>query len=429
MLVIKLILSFILLLINRSNWYLSFLLLLANPLVPIIYSYIISNNYFIGSNDIMTNSIGLAIYATEKTYLYAYDKINTWYNQPQIKDNFFMKMAISCLFFVYKCLKYIDDAFKSYMIKQIINAIKFISFNAVLYIKSNPEQLQKVLNQTGRPIDAKFICSMIPDPYLLSESLNTNSLQTAYENDMKKLNKENNLKQTQSDQTPNQSTDQKETSKISEENIDTNKQALNTQIPLDQEKFADPMYQMPFFATNFLLQNPSSLINLSKSIKTTIEQSNKQNTLNQTKQVDNQTNQINMHQLTTVMQSNIKFINSVKEVLSDENVKSALKSESNKTNISYSDIEQQIKDTEQQINLFLLKCTKNKKKESRNNKLNSILSEIKSDNAKSDSAKADYDNSEETKSENNIELSTDSERNSSSNSDEFHIVDQMQPVD
>ena len=289
---------------------------------------------------------------------------------------------------------------------------------------------------------------MIPDPYLLSDSLNTNSLQTAYENDMKKLNKENNLKQTQSNQTsdqltnqptdqptdqiPNQLSNQKENSKNSEP---------NAQIPLDRAKFADPMYQMPFFAANFLLQNPSGLMNLSKSIKTTIEQSNKQNTLNQINQTNqiNQKNQIDMHQLTAVMQSNIKFINSVKEVLSDENVKSALKSESNKTNISYADIDQQIKDIEQQINLFLLKCTKSKKKESRNNKLNNLLSEIKSDNAKSDSAKldsaksnsakSDNDNSEDTKSENNIELSTDSERNSASNSDEFNIVEQIQPVD
>ena len=62
MLVIKLILSIVLLLINKSNWYLSFLLLLANPLLPIIYSYIISSNYFLESNDVMTNSMGLAIF-------------------------------------------------------------------------------------------------------------------------------------------------------------------------------------------------------------------------------------------------------------------------------------------------------------------------------------------------------------------------------
>lgn len=438
MLVIKLILSITLLLINKSNWYLSFALLLSNPLLPIIYSYIVSSNYFLGSNDIMTNSMGLALYGLEKACLYAYAKINDWFEQPNIKDNFFMKITVSCLFFIYRCLKYIDDVFKAFIVKQIINVIKFITFNAILYVKSNPEQLQKILNQSGRPIDAKFICSMIPDPYLLSESLKTNSLQNAYDNDIKKINEQSNPTNEQSTVQSTQSNTQNEQAQT-EQNKSFDQTNSTDKINLANQ--IDPMYQMPFFATNFLFQNPnnlSSMLNLSKSIKNTIDQTNKNNSNEETEKSTN-VEQINLHQVTNVMQSNIKFINYVKELLLNENVKLALQTDP----MICLNLENKIKETEQKINLFLIKCKKQQKENKTNktdkndqsniNKFN-LLSEIKSDNKNKiqiSENKANTTNQINIANQSNATdqtISSDNET-SRSNSDEFHIVDQIEPVD
>jgi len=354
---IRFIFSLILFLFNRSNIYLSLLLLLFNPLINFLYSNIKSNNYYISSNDILIYSIGQIIYIYETIFIISKNKLNIVYNKYQ--TNIIISSIVDFFYYIYRTLYNINETIKNYISKKIICLIKFITFYCIKCIKNNPDKLQQIINSLSskNKFNAHLIASIIPDPYLLDESINNGKINKAYEEDLNKIkiNTQNFVINSEEDLNKNEANIQ-ESVINSEEDQKQAKKLNNT----------DPLYNFPvdmFFTNNNLTQElPSNLSNLS-------------NLFNNVSKINS--DKINSDKIFKILQLNINFINYIKK-----NILNILP-------IPNNELENEILKIESKINLFLIKYntniintnTTNTKHTKNNLELNELLNLIKKQNS------------------------------------------------
>jgi hypothetical protein len=364
---IRFIFSLILFLFNRSNIYLSLLLLLFNPLINFLYSNIKSNNYYISSNDILIYSIGQIIYIYETIFIISENKLNIVYNKYQ--TNIIISSIVDFFYYIYRTLYNINETIKNYISKKIICLIKFITFYCIKCIKNNPDKLQQIINSLSskNKFNAHLIASIIPDPYLLDESINNGKINKAYEEDLNKIkiNTQNFVINSEEDLNKNEANIQ-ESVINSEEDQKQAKKLNNT----------DPLYNFPvdmFFTNNNLTQElPSNLSNLSNLF-------NNVSKINSDKINSDKINsdKINSDKIFKILQLNINFINYIKK-----NILNILP-------IPNNELENEILKIESKINLFLIKYntniintnTTNTKHTKNNLELNELLNLIKKQNS------------------------------------------------